>query len=100
MYKKGDFGDFGMIAKIAFVTIVFVIILFVFFGKDQLFAKSTKPIGETAGGLSSDYDNDGIVDSIDSCPCDANQEKDAEGKCSTPSDTCRKEIEEKRKSQK
>ena len=70
--KKGDFGDFGMIAKIAFVGIAFVIILFVFFGKGQLFSKSTKPIDATASGLTADCDNDGKVNTLDPCPCEPN----------------------------
>lgn len=102
MYKKGiEGGPMWTMAVMVFVVISLLVIIYTFFGPGQLFAKSSKPIGDTASGLSYDYDNDGVFDTIDPCPCNPNNEKDAEGKCPPPDpDTCRKNIEDRRKAAK
>ena len=97
MHKKGvEGGMMWIIVGMIFAIIALVVVGFIFFGPDQLLAKGTKPIGETAGGLSSDYDNDGRVDTIDPCPCDANIEP-TDGRCPTGFDECKKLREEKAK---
>ncbi len=98
--KAMEGGMMWVIVGMMLGLLALIVIGYTFFGPGQLFSKSSKPIGDTATGLSLDHDNDGVFDTIDPCPCNANQEKDSEGKCPTPSDICRKEIEEKRKSSK
>ena len=99
MYKKAmEGGPMWTIGTMMFVIVSLAILIFVFLGPGQLLAKTTKPAGDTASGLSSDCDNDGVTDTVDRCPCSPNVEPDEKGSCgSTTSTACRKKIEEFRK---
>ncbi len=98
MNKKGfEGGPMWMVAVAMFVVIALVVLIYTFFGPGQLWAKSSKPIGETAGGLTSDCDNDGTPDTIDRCPCGEYEEPDKDGRCTKDASSCKKDCEKKLK---
>jgi hypothetical protein len=64
--KKGQVDPLKIIILAIILLIVVVVVLTVF---RQIFGKQTKDISDKVGGLS-DFDQDGIADFYDACPCD------------------------------
>ncbi len=72
--KKAQMDTWGIITKAIIVLIVAAILLFFFKGA---FNKEGKVMDDALCGVDGDYDNDGIIDVIDSCLCED------ENKCET-----------------
>ena len=72
MKNKKSYTLTNVLITLTFLVIAFVILLYIF----NTFIKQEKgEIDDSLGG-SSDYDNDGIVDYFDKCPCDDGKEED------------------------
>ena len=61
-----------VVITLVFLVFAFVILLYIF----NNFIKQEKGEIEDSLGGSRDYDNDGIVDYFDKCPCDGGAEED------------------------
>jgi hypothetical protein len=90
--KKGAEG-------IIWIVIVFVLLLlfmFIYTGIwTKLFGKGTKGIGDQIDATSNDYDNDGIADFADRCPCggsDGQPEYNGCTKTSTDADRAKRDC--------
>ena len=94
--KKGTSEMWWIIvaAIIALVAVVIIIVWFTGTG-GRLFGN----IDTTITGLK-DYDQDGVSDLLDKCPCDANEEPKPDKTCSTVKLNCVTKIKEQTEQQK
>ena len=82
MKNKKSYTLTHVLITLAFLVIAFVILLYIF----NTFIKQEKGEIEDSLGGSRDYDNDGIVDYFDKCPCDDGAEEDDGCPSGTPMD--------------
>ena len=82
MKNKKSYTLTHVLITLVFLVIAFLILLYIF----NNFIKQEKGEIEDSLGGSRDYDNDGIVDYFDKCPCDKGEEEEDGCPTGTPMD--------------
>lgn len=76
------------------ILILFILIVLIFIYRNFI-SNQSETINNQICSVDHDYDNDGIKDFMDPCPCDADVKSD----CPTPSSECQRLIREKCRSE-
>ncbi len=80
---------FEVLIKALIVIAVAVILLFLF---RNFFTKEKETGEQHIAGLTGDWDNDGIKDILDKCPCDPGEDTP----CKTPANECTDKLKQER----
>jgi uncharacterized membrane protein YvbJ len=78
MKRRGVEMSMTLVITIVILLIALIVILFNF---TDMFGKEKASVSSTITSVTADSDCDGVYNFYDKCPCDANVDMDAQGKC-------------------
>lgn len=79
--KKAQVDPLKIVVLFIILAVVAGIVIWMF---NSYFGKETEIVGGQISGLQEDKDNDGLVNTIDPCPCDPTNTKNENGVCAKP----------------